>query len=346
MIMDRSDFAQRLNSIVIPEGISEGERNKSVLPISEALVQMMPNSLFRYRPCDENNPEQLKNNIEAFRDDKIYASTADKFNDPYDTLVRYDINSIKKLVSSLFLPDTLIQIKRYLEQGNSFPESWKQYYPSLDLDNLKTQFLGFDINAAEKYVENQKEKVLSNIDFYYPILAEKSKRFVTIACFCESVQSIAMWSHYARSHQGFALEYNFRATLKKGIENCALFPVIYDDERYDASSFMAYNFLNLMGVKILNPDAMSHIKCSLHKAKLWEYEKEWRILNYTPKTTITDVPSVIHYPPIAIYYGARMPFQIKMQLHEIAQSKKMTEYEMFIDYSSPEYEMCYRLFNG
>ncbi len=41
-----------------------------------------------------------------------------------------------------------------------------------------------------------------------------------------------------------------------------------------------------------------------------------------------------------------MPFQIKMQLHEIAQSKKMTEYEMFIDYSSPKYEMCYRLFNG
>ena len=158
MIMDRSDFAQRLNSIVIPEGISEEERNKSVLPISEALVQMMPNSLFRYRPCDENNPEQLKNNIEAFRDDKIYASTADKFNDPYDTLVRYDINSIKKLVSSLFLPDTLIQIKRYLEQGNNFPESWKQYYPSLDLDNLKTQFLGFDINAAEDYVENQKKK--------------------------------------------------------------------------------------------------------------------------------------------------------------------------------------------
>ena len=85
--MDRSDFSQRLNSIVIPEGISEEERNKSVLPISEALVQMMPNSLFRYRPCDENNPEQLKNNIEAFRDDNIYASTADKFNDPYDTSI-------------------------------------------------------------------------------------------------------------------------------------------------------------------------------------------------------------------------------------------------------------------
>ena len=61
--MDRSDFAQRLNSIVIPEEISEEERNKSVLPLSEAIVQMMPNSLFRYRPCDENDPEQLKNNI-------------------------------------------------------------------------------------------------------------------------------------------------------------------------------------------------------------------------------------------------------------------------------------------
>lgn len=48
--MDRNEFAKRLNSIVIPEGTSEELINKMVLPISDALVQMMPQSLFRYRP--------------------------------------------------------------------------------------------------------------------------------------------------------------------------------------------------------------------------------------------------------------------------------------------------------
>lgn len=343
--MDRSVFAQRLNSIVIPEGISEEERNKSVLPISEALVQMMPNSLFRYRPCDENNPEQLKNNIEAFRDDNIYASTADKFNDPYDTLVRYDINSIKKLVSSLFLPDTLLQIKRYLEQGNNFPDSMKQSNPDVDFDNVKKELLRFDISSNSERIEDYKKRIISSIDFYYPIMAEMNKRFVSIACFSEDIQSIAMWSHYAHSHQGFALEYNFRKTFEKGIANCGIFPVIYDDERYDASLLMAISFLRLMGSHVLNPDAMSHIKCSLHKAKLWEYEKEWRLLDYTFRDPFTASPRVIHYCPTAIYYGAKLPLHIKAQLHEIAQNKKVTEYEMYIDYSSPKYEMNYKLYH-
>ena len=198
-IMDRSDFAQRLNSIVIPEEISEEERNKSVLPLSEAIVQMMPNSLFRYRPCDENDPEQLKNNIEAFREDNIYTSTADRFNDPYDTLVRYDIDAIKELVATFFSPDTLIQIKNYFEQGNIFSDSMKQSNPDVDFDNVKKELLGFDISSNNVRIEECKKQVLSTIDLYYPLLAEMNKRFVSIACFCEEIQSIAMWSHYAHS---------------------------------------------------------------------------------------------------------------------------------------------------
>lgn len=344
--MDRSDFAQRLNSVVIPEGITDEERNRSVLPISEAIVQMMPNSLFRYRPCDENDPEQLKNNIEAFREDNIYTSTADRFNDPYDTLVRYDIDAIKELVATFFSPDTLIQIKNYFEQGNIFSDSMKQSNPDVDFDNVKKELLGFDISSNNVRIEECKKQVLSTIDLYYPLLAEMNKRFVSIACFCEEIQSIAMWSHYAHSHQGFALEYNFRKTFEKGIANCGLFPVIYDDERYDASFLMAISFLRVMGSHVLNPDAMSHIKCSLHKAKLWEYEKEWRLLDYTPRNPFDTSPRVINYCPTAIYYGAKLPLHIKAQLHEIAQSKNYTEYEMYIDYSSPKYEMNYRLFQG
>ena len=344
-MMDRSDFAQELNSIVIPEGISEEERNKSVLPISKALVQMMPNSLFRFRPCDENNPKQLNYNIEAFREDNIYTSTADKFNDPYDTLVRYDIDSIKGLVGSLLSSESLHRIKSYFEQGNNFSDSMIQSNPDVDFDNVKKELLRFDINSNSERIEEYKKRIISSIDYYYPILAEMNKRFVSIACFCEDIQSIAMWSHYAHSHQGFALEYNFRKTFEKGIANCGIFPVIYDDERYDASLLMAISFLRLMGSHVLNPDAMSHIKCSLHKAKLWEYEKEWRLLDYTPRDIFTDSHRVIHYCPTAIYYGAKLPLHIKEQLHEIAQNKKVTEYEMYIDYSSPKYEMNYKLYH-
>lgn len=151
-----------------------------------------------------------------------------------------------------------------------------------------------------------------------------------------------MWSHYASSHQGFTLEYDFRPTLSKGIENCVIYPVIYDDERIDASMYMACSFLKSNGISINNPDALSHIKCSLYKAKLWEYEKEWRLINYTHRDATKTGFSVIQYKPSAIYYGAQMQSTIKKQLHEIAKDKGIKEYEMYIDYSSPKYEMLYK----
>lgn len=81
--MDRAEFAKRLRDIVLPSGTSPEDMQKMMLPVSEAIFQMMPSSLYRYRSCD-------KRHIEAFKNDTIYAVTADKFNDPYDTLVRYD----------------------------------------------------------------------------------------------------------------------------------------------------------------------------------------------------------------------------------------------------------------
>ena len=75
--------------IEIQEGTNLDVINQKVLPISDALVRLIPQSLYRYRACD-------KRQIDAFEKDRIYAVTADLFNDPYDTLVRYDINSIKE----------------------------------------------------------------------------------------------------------------------------------------------------------------------------------------------------------------------------------------------------------
>lgn len=343
--MDRNEFAKRLTSITVSEGVEPEVLYQSILPISEALVQMMPQSLFRYRPLDINDKDVFERQIDAFKNDKVYAVTADRFNDPYDTLARYDINAIKEYIKTSISLNYLVQLKSYLEQGNDFPESTKQMYPEGFIDNIRSQILSHNIESMVDDIEKYKSQLLSSIDFWFPIIAKVSKRFVTIACFCETVQSIPMWSHYASSHQGFALEYEFRPTLSKGIENCGIYPVIYDDERIDASMYVACSFLRLFGISIKNPDALSYIKCSLYKAKLWEYEKEWRLLNYTPKNVFESGASMIQYKPSAIYYGADMQSTIKEQLHDIAKNKGINEYEMYIDDASPKYEMLFRPYN-
>jgi len=334
MIMDRSEFEKRLQSIVIPGGTPQNELVGILAPISEAITQMMPSSLFRFRTCD-------KRQIDAFEKDELYAVTADKFNDPYDTLVRYDKEGIKQSTASFMMYENLKQLKVFFGQGGDFPDEAKQLLPQEVIDALKNSLtlVPDDDDSVKQYIEAGKNQMLSLIDRYFPLLAETSKRFQTIACFCESIESVVMWSHYAQNHQGFALEYNLRDTFARPIKNVGIFPVIYNEERLDVSIYMAWAFLRMIGINSPIPDMLSYLKIALHKSKQWEYEKEWRLIDSTIRDITNDEPSVIHIKPTAIYYGQRIAKENKEKLHTIAQNHGIREYDMYIDYSSPEYKM-------
>ena len=217
--MTRSDFAKILHSRVIPEGTPPNDINAMVRPISNAVSQMLPSSLFRYRKCDEFQ-------IEAFESDTIYAVTANRFNDPYDMLVRFDQEAIKIKVSSIVNCKTLEAMKPWFAAGNDFSDAIKQILPAEALDDFKSRLASVDIDSVKDRIDDSRESMLSLIDIWFPALAEASKKNSTMACFSESIQSVLMWSHYADSHTGFALEYDFRPTLND-IKNAALFPVIY-----------------------------------------------------------------------------------------------------------------------
>ena len=151
-----------------------------------------------------------------------------------------------------------------------------------------------------------------------------------------------MWSHYANSHKGFALEYNFRPTLEQPIKNVGLFPVVYSEERFDISDYIAWAFLRIIGFPAKMPDISASIKNALWKSDVWAYEKEWRMIDSTPREITDERASTIHYKPIAIYYGRHMSGDDKKKLHELAREKGIKEFEMYLDYSSLKYEMLYR----
>lgn len=128
--MDRLEFEKRLQSIIIPGGTPQNDLVGILAPISEAITQMMPRSLFRFRSCD-------KRQIDAFKKNELYAVTADKFNDPYDTLVRYDKEGIKQSTATYMTYENLVQLKVYFEQGNDFPDNVKQLLPKEVIDDIK-----------------------------------------------------------------------------------------------------------------------------------------------------------------------------------------------------------------
>ena len=116
-------------------------------------------------------------------------------------------------------------------------------------------------------------------------------------------------------------------------------PVIYEEQRLDLSSYIAWQFLFVLGIKVPCPDITASIKSALHKSSIWSYEKEWRLIDSTTRDPSDDKASAIPFRPVAIYYGRHMPVENKKLLHEIALGKGIKEYEMYLDYSSPLYEM-------
>lgn len=336
--MDRTEFAAILNSIQIPEGCDVETLQRTVKPISHALVEMMPDKLFRYRNCSEMS-------VEAFENDKVYALTADMFNDPYDMLLRFDIEAVKNMFNSLLSNESFYRLKDVLGKGKTLPDIVKQNFDQENISLIKNIVLSITNDSEiDSFVSNRRNEVMDMVDLYFPLLATfVNKRTATISCFSETIKSVTMWSHYADYHKGFVLEYDLRPTLSNGIPNVGIYPVIYDDKRYDGTQYILWEFLRMLGVKLPNPDTLSYIKCALHKSSQWEYENEWRLIDSNLRDNIiSENKTWVSLKPTAIYYGTNISSDNKNRLHSIAQGKNLKEYNMYIDYAFDKYEMQYR----
>lgn len=105
----------------------------------------------------------------------------------------------------------------------------------------------------------------------------------------EYADNMLMWSHYAKNHSGYCIEYD---TRKDDFFDMILLPVIYSKERYDATSCFITKSTNIS----INP--------ILYKSDEWSYEREWRIVGtineFKHEIDCLDLSKAI----TAIYIGA------------------------------------------
>lgn len=117
-----------------------------------------------------------------------------------------------------------------------------------------------------------------------------SKHFC-MACFSACYNSILMWSHYARNHEGIVIGYHSRYLGP-------LTPVQYRSERVPLP---VYQFRKN---KKSPSESMWHVKALTTKFSAWEYEQEWRGIEQREKLLPKNAkPSDVLYskvPPQAI----------------------------------------------
>jgi len=163
----------------------------------------IPKSLFKYRKFSENNLKSLQNST-------TWCAAAATFNDPYDSSITLswspqDLNDL--FIKGLFLipqfglpepdPEMVARVKQAPDPEIEYLNILCERDPSQDFEQ------------SQKMMKWAKGLLMEQFKKGVQITNQKLKHEYQISCFCESLNSMPMWYHYADKYSGFVIKYNF-----------------------------------------------------------------------------------------------------------------------------------------
>ena len=185
------------------------------------------NRVFRYFHLDQAHGKPSETSPGRAFLDRLWLVFADpaSFNDPFDGLPRTDL---------VFSEMVTKHLQRIGANAN----------PPVTAESLKANFA-----STLGQLEDLGSRILAAD--YQKMWAELYR----VACFSEIGNNALMWSHYGRSHTGFAVEFDTTQPLFD--EN--FFPIVYTETRPDFGA----------------PDMIGTLES---KSPDWRYEQEWRLV--------------------------------------------------------------------
>lgn len=166
---------------------------------------------------------------------------------------------------------------------------------------------------------------------------EKSRNLISkqcrVTCLSERMDSPLMWSHYAKKHYGFCLEYDFTHTMVKrypdlNLAKIMLLPVIYSEKRpllTKAITNPKFLVQYMKTKRMPNEIIESIVYGMLFKSIDWAYEREWRIIGLNMGTPFMKLP-----PARKLFLGANIEDSAKERLVAIARKKHIPVFQMYL----------------
>ena len=351
----KDDFATLLANSYLSSDATVEESYKVWTELNTLLFSNIPQKLFRFRTCNADS-------IISFQEGTISTCIANAFKDRYDSLIYINKHGIEKNIQDFINGGGVDAIWDVFEKGYIY-QIFESFFGKERMEELQNEDAKFSI-------EDKKKSFYSNLQNLQPFLDLRIKgyidymrndRFTKIACFTEDVKSLYMWDLYADGYKGFALEYDFSKFHIQGCHTCLknkdcdnvnknfsnLFPVIYSDKRYDATT----NVINIILREILQDmrvpnvlppiDQLFWYKAYLYKdIKAYSHEREWRIITRCQSQQDADYATIPDLGCLkAIYYGPNMEKRYKKFIRIIAKERKVAEYDVFVDEYDSNYEL-------
>ena len=224
----------------------------------------VPKNLYRFRSVTINSLESLRTNT-------MFFSTADHYDDPFDSYSYIDWDMVHHQIQSEYDDASKLQKTAALIQ-NTFG------IPSEDVvSSIKSVPSKEWIDYSTLILEDVRDEI--------------QKRQLSI-CFTEQCNNEVLWLKYASEHKGFALEYrvNDDFLLLNDNHYCFLYPIYYSNKKYNATEYAKNIAFQLAALKSNSPMREIVLKnlpilywhyerIGLIKHKCHEHDKEWRILH-------------------------------------------------------------------
>ncbi len=264
----------------------------------------IPKFLYRYRPVNMNS-------LEALRTNRLYFSTANYYDDPFDTFLHIDIEIIKEAYLKSF---------NTRESAEAVVEGLKSLFAKVLTEEQLIQI------TVENILDAQKHGLVENFIGTALSLRDELKKDTWSVCFSENGFNESLWLKYADKHKGFALIYdmekdeNFLCGKQEKCKNCGiknfgtpLYPIHYSNIPYNATEFAKRVMLRKVGelTKVDIPQELyqgmgngfwERERIALIKKECHKYDEEWRIIT----NCAMNPPVMMEWIPSGIILGLRM----------------------------------------
>lgn len=299
---------------------------------SEKLRQTikLPNFLFRYRPVNSKS-------LDALRTNKLYFSTANYYDDPFDTFLHINIDAIKSALSNAFQTPASIA---------TIVNVFKSLFDGIFTEEQKDQI------TVENVTKLLSQGLLENFLNFALALRNGVKKDIWSVCFSENGFNEVLWLKYADQHKGFVQIYdlangeNLLCGKQRKCENCGiknfgtpLYPIYYSDTPYNATNFAKIVMLRKMeeqaetpippqlyegiGTGFWESERVTLIKKECHK-----YDEEWRMITACRMRP----PVMMEWIPSGIILGLRMePAEENLVISMAKEAGIKNIYKSYID---------------
>ncbi|EJG0988368.1 DUF2971 domain-containing protein [Vibrio parahaemolyticus] len=264
-------------------------------------------TLYKYRALRVRNKESNvidERLINSLLNEKIWISSPDSFNDPFDCNLRpgeLGVNWEERLteqVSELSSsPTKLLELLR-----NSKPNL--EHIPdALALKVIEGMF------SEELHGESMlllRETLIDKLWTKFKNNAEN----IGVYSLSETQDNPLLWAHYGDDHKGFCVEYERNEDNQLGDDRYT-FPVRYS---YEYPNISMSDIVHLDELEIggnLSADQTFFGAIMLTKSDHWAYEKEWRIVS-DGNNMLCNAPGQI----TSLIFGLRMPEEDRRYLKD------------------------------